>query len=106
MDSQNLNQQKYTLLIFFAGIYGNEKDPKSHWGFIYFIYRWDGLPKNFIISIKCSELDLALKRGYWVTVYTKIHPADHMSICVLYSVSPKISYGALYEREQIYDILG
>lgn len=38
------------------------------------------------------------KSGYFVIISTKIHPADHISIGVLYSIEPNKISGLLYHK--------
>jgi hypothetical protein len=45
-----------------------------------------GTPKILIISISCSTALSPGKIGYLVKNYTRIQPADHTSIYVLYIV--------------------
>ena len=49
---------------------------------------------TLMISTSWSMLLSDRKMGSSVTISTRMQPADHMSICAVYPVLPKISSGA------------
>ena len=54
-----------------------------------------GVPRTFIIYINWSICESPRKGGVPFIIYTRTQPVDHISICQVYSVAPKINYGAL-----------
>ena len=52
----------------------------SYLGFISSTSSWDGVPKTLIISISWSICESARKGGCPLTISTRMHPMDHISI--------------------------
>lgn len=65
-----------------------------------------GVP-NILNILKIWSISVSpLKKGYFVTISTKIQPIDQISIGVEYSSDPKRTSGALYHNVTTYAVYG
>jgi hypothetical protein len=68
-----------------------------------------GVPRILKIFLIWSYSESPSKRARFVTISAKIQPADHISTGVEYSLAPRRSSGALYQRVTtsfVYGLIG
>ena len=101
---EHLHEKIITFLKDFPFILGKSYQESSYEGFIAFTSYFVGVPNTLITSRMWLRLESAMKRGRPLSISSKMHPSDHMSICVEQFVDQKINSGARQHLEQIYEI--
>ena len=79
---EHLHEKICTFLKDFPLIFGKSYSESSYEGFIALTSYFVGVPSTLITSRMWLRLESAMKRGRPLSISSKMHPSDHMSICV------------------------